>query len=855
MYKKKEPALPSPTYMSESQMGQQPPCLFTRHCPTPLHHDDAGSYLQDLRSQRAARPSGSRPPPPSKFGILRRTETTSTVEEQHTNADRPPLLATNSMPILPAPKLSHRRADSDLRTKGPFAGRPLAIPPSAAPSEPSTPLATPPELRRPSSIPYMENGTRWMEKQETKSLRMALEDMDLKEEKQIYSSAQDEAAELVWKHKNPNAAFKYPDAPFANPDVAKNYKSHLRRGSYQRSHSREQAPALDSRKSSGGSQRNSADAPALSKRASTDTQRKVSPPSASISPRKMRSPSGKSYGGLAEAVADDIATARRRSGSGSKRILSAEKKVFMHRNDRIYEDPEEQATPVLAMPVIHQEPERPIQQPEKPIQKPAATPIQPSPYVRKNPFARVRMQQDRLVHSNSAPDLPVAAKHNRIEIQRNPPSQSKRAWYTSNEPLTPTLPPVEAQPADEVSPKAPTPTKDGLEIRDDDIRAATSKQRKDRSPKLPQPTLVSDKPGRPIVSFQQRPREKVLEEVHIAATPGPLKISKAADSPRSAPPSPFSNSPRFAIPRSSTSDRPKPPIPTLCFPDDDEPTVPTIVLPEEPDFADSGLHSAPVTPSINVVEAPIINIPTAPPPASAKRPSQRPLPTPTRPLPQHSATSPLPRTMPHYTPSIRQTGALCAHCALPIAGRILSAAGERFHPGCFVCHQCSTNLECVAFYPEPEKQRAERLERIHSRQTDSHQSSPANDEHADGDPSLRFFCHLDYHESFSPRCKSCRTPIEGEVIVACGAEWHAGHFFCAQCGDPFDSSTPFVEKEGYAWCVGCHTNRFSSKCRKCKKPVTDVVECNGDFGDGRYFLRGESQDPVCVRCEERRLKA
>jgi hypothetical protein len=56
-------------------------------------------------------------------------------------------------------------------------------------------------------------------------------------------------------------------------------------------------------------------------------------------------------------------------------------------------------------------------------------------------------------------------------------------------------------------------------------------------------------------------------------------------------------------------------------------------------------------------------------------------------------------------------------------------------------------------------------------------------EEYDGDESLRFYCHLDFHEFFSPRCKSCKTPIEGEVIVACGAEWHSGHFFCAQCGD------------------------------------------------------------------------
>ncbi|KAG9814231.1 hypothetical protein KCU68_g19660, partial [Aureobasidium melanogenum] len=70
---------------------------------------------------------------------------------------------------------------------------------------------------------------------------------------------------------------------------------------------------------------------------------------------------------------------------------------------------------------------------------------------------------------------------------------------------------------------------------------------------------------------------------------------------------------------------------------------------------------------------------------------------------------------------------------------------------------------------------------------------------------------------------------------------------------------------------GCHTNRYSAKCRKCKRPVTEIVvkalgadwhakcfcctECGDGFDDGRYFLRGNNQDPVCVRCEERRLKA
>lgn len=837
MYKSKDRPAPTPTYMSEDQMGQQSHMSLTTAVPhsppkpsrlrectlaesADLHHDATAQYLRDLRTQRTSRPSGSRPPPPSKFSSLRRTETVPS--ETHASDDRPPLPSSNSMPIMPAPRQSHRRAESDPRAKSPFAGRPVARPPEA-PATP--PLEESQKHLRPTSVPYMENGTRWMEKQEAKSLRMALEDMALEEEKKIHSAAQDEAAELVWKHNHPDAPYANPEAAMPNPDLKRDYRSHLRKGSYQRSFSQEQVPTVESRKTSGGSQIASIDIPAFVKRGEMNGARKISPPSGTLSMRKARTPSGKSYGGLAEAVDKDIAVAfRRTSSGGNKRIMSGEKKMYMHRNDKIWEDPSEPSAPRRQLETV-----------PEPV-KPAVTPVQPPAHVRNNPFARRRLRQEaKLEHSTSAPVLPVS-RHDSIEIQRNPPTQSRKAWYTANEPLAPTPPSSRDEPADEVQPKTTpanaTPTKDGKEIRGDDIRAATSKQRKDRSPNLPQPTLVSDKPGRPIVSFKldPKPREVVLEEVHTAAVPD-LQARMVAEPAKGGYFSPSPGIPSFNVPEIHVEETPKPPIPTIVLPDDD-PVIPTIVLPEEPDFASSAIQSEPATPAFTI-NPPVINI-SGPQdaPAPTKKPAQRPLPPPTRPgLPHHAATAPLPRSTPHYTPSVRQSGALCAHCALPIAGRILSAAGERFHPNCFVCHQCHTNLELVAFYPEPEKQRAERVERIHDRRNGSGVLVPEDmtaegqwqQEADDGDESLRFYCHLDFHELFSPRCKSCKTPIEGEVIVACGAEWHTGHFFCAQCGDPFDSTTPFVEKEGYAWCVGCHTNRYSSKCRKCRKPVTDLV--------------------------------
>ncbi|RPA81655.1 hypothetical protein BJ508DRAFT_306271 [Ascobolus immersus RN42] len=160
------------------------------------------------------------------------------------------------------------------------------------------------------------------------------------------------------------------------------------------------------------------------------------------------------------------------------------------------------------------------------------------------------------------------------------------------------------------------------------------------------------------------------------------------------------------------------------------------------------------------------------------------------------------------------------------------------------------SLEHVGFYPEPDSEREKR---------------PVEER------DVRFFCHLDFHELFSPRCRSCKTPIEGEVVVACGGSWHVGHFFCAECGDPFTAQSRFVEKDNYAWCLPCYGRRYSEKCKKCRKPITDTVvkaldaewhvecfvctECSGGFDDGRYFIRGAERMPVCTHCEERRLKA
>lgn len=42
---------------------------------------------------------------------------------------------------------------------------------------------------------------------------------------------------------------------------------------------------------------------------------------------------------------------------------------------------------------------------------------------------------------------------------------------------------------------------------------------------------------------------------------------------------------------------------------------------------------------------------------------------------------------------------------------------------------------------------------------------------------------------------------------------------------------------------------------KSNNELMYMQECGGGFEDGRFFTRGDDEKPVCVGCEERRLKA
>ncbi|KAH7388718.1 hypothetical protein BKA66DRAFT_527187 [Pyrenochaeta sp. MPI-SDFR-AT-0127] len=937
------------------------------------------NYLQDLRTNRPARPTGSRPPPAhfntwsSKSGS-RPSDSSAVATLQRTFTD--PVADVEARPSTANPESkTHTRRASNMSIDEVVTsvGRPLVQPPRGRDTSRSSM-----DRSRTPSLQYRDSGRRQAEQDEARAVRIAMEELELAQEEKLFEAAQDEAAELVYKHRNPAAPGKGPSAPYAYPGLA-------RKGSAQRSRSVEGKDQDLQRSNSKLRKRHSMGSTTSGSRSSS----LQSNGGGGLDSSTAALPEASSA--LAKAMSDLPDHTHRRRGSGARRTISGS--LFKNPNDQIYEEPEEEIPFAPAPTPVNSEPPKPEKLPLG---------------MRRNPFMRFQsIKGNPMTRSNTDPVL-ATKKFDRYEIQKNPPTQSRNAAYTLNSALA--KPTVEEKLDVENEPEVKM--KDGKEIRGDDIRAATGFRLKDRSAKLPTPTAVSDAPGRPIVSFKKdwnviELKEEVYAQPNAAprstnqSSVGPRPLAKAATAPivptinfpdegpkRTTTPLPTSvpeatvassqpvpsqkinrhDKPTISIyedlptrpppnvtasRKANTSTQPvAAPVPTINVYQPPSarskpayskpasaPSIPTISVSETPSISINGptgrgpnvntpsIGVTPPIPSISVsgytasnrgrdvkppsisvtpdiptisinespapprgpkINAPSISVTPSVPSINVNGPSGFGPAASTRPLPNpqhHNAKShsyngtASPRT--HWTPTTVRTGALCTQCALPIAGRIVSAAGSRFHPECFTCYQCGEHLECVAFYPEPSNKHAERVQRIRARMagqdidfipTHPNPEDMARLEHEDGtDESPRFFCHLDFHELFSPRCKSCKTPIEGEVIVACGAEWHAGHFFCAQCGDPFDSSTPFVEKEGYAWCVNCHTHRFSTKCKGCRKPVTDTVvkalgsewhagcfccvECSGPFQDGRYFLRGDSQDPVCVKCEERRLKA
>ncbi|KAM3436105.1 hypothetical protein NHJ13734_005263 [Beauveria thailandica] len=836
---------------------EQRPRKVTPPSPSYMSKDQMANYLADLRTNRTPRPGGARPQPshptePSRSLAGRFSLDASSLQSQ-----------TSKQP-------DHKRVPSHAPSVGGFSMSSRYSTISGRGGRdyyPSKPTATGP-LKPSEVVPtatYMERGQRWMEKEEAVSLRDAMEQMDVQDntgretpndESRIYQAALDEAAELVWQHQNGGGEAPRPDGPYR-------YRPHLRKNSY--AHARTASigtygndiASTGMRRDVGyrsvSNSSNESEVNSYSIRQSSDLSQTTVGSTGHGSQRR------KTYGGIGLG-----------SASGSRRKSSMNRNISGEVNnpfsaDQIWEEPG--ATP-----------KRPVSDMAPPSRRTLASATQ-------NPAGQ-------RIPAVIAED-PIVKPRNRVEIHHNPPSQSHNGIYTTNARTTPRQ-------------DDPVERKHGVEVRSKDIREATSMRLKDRSARLPEPSAVSDSPGRPIVSFDTN--WKPTGDTTDAKSGRQASPTTTFDRRRSQPlpgwklvdvPSilvPGQGSPRIQ-PRAQPRGRPpaQAGILPISIGDDGGPpgsnSIPTIDIPTI--AVDDGTHSGGSVPTISIPtifvgddeDASTVNIPVIVTPDDKAATSKstgsksvdnaRVLPTPAS---RHIKQRLNSRQRSHWSPAPDarfRDKTLCHECSFPIEGRFVALAGvsERFHPQCFTCFACNISLEAMEISPEPEVARNARLDRIQRRRAGEEiEELPGATEEEDGDERLRFYCHLDWHEQFAPKCKHCKTPILGEHIVALGEHWHYGHFFCAECGDPFGHGMTHIEKDGYAWCINCQTKRTecrAPKCKRCKKGVVGqyiqalggewhdgcfrCAECKGGFDDGQVFPRDDGSI-LCTSCRMIELK-
>lgn len=233
----------------------------------------------------------------------------------------------------------------------------------------------------------------------------------------------------------------------------------------------------------------------------------------------------------------------------------------------------------------------------------------------------------------------------------------------------------------------------------------------------------------------------------------------------------------------------------------------------------------------------------------------------------------------------------CSVCQKPIYSNervVQTSAMTTLHLSCFRCQKCHMSLEHSQFY-------------VHDTQKESGADPNTYLAQKNIKKQTKFlYCHLDYHELFSPRCNYCSTPIEGSAIFALEKYWHDGHFFCGSCNTPFEKGQDYcivdptqAVKEGkkvgvkgnrttsvsntststngsnneskkVAWCLDCFSKKTSVSCWKCSKILPQHNrEVPGNDQDPNYSDNSEAagHEPCiealgrtwcteCFACEE-----
>eukprot|EP01133_Synstelium_polycarpum_P004360 gene4360-5092_t len=235
----------------------------------------------------------------------------------------------------------------------------------------------------------------------------------------------------------------------------------------------------------------------------------------------------------------------------------------------------------------------------------------------------------------------------------------------------------------------------------------------------------------------------------------------------------------------------------------------------------------------------------------------------------------------------------CTSCSKPIEDTCITALGGRFHPDCFVCSGCGTNLKGKPYKEEDGEVYCNQCKLARQKRLAAKSEicakcklpitgeyitlggQPLHSEHYRCEEcgcefigktcheyEGRLYCYEDYQKQIRNICGSCSKPIIGRSVTALGKVWHPEHFTCTTCQVPFAGSS-FREHGGKPYCETHYHQYFGRLCNKCNKPVIDKgVDAFGKVYHREHFcctgcetlLGKEVLDwdgkPLCYKCYE-----
>ncbi|XP_072562234.1 four and a half LIM domains protein 3-like isoform X1 [Paramormyrops kingsleyae] len=105
----------------------------------------------------------------------------------------------------------------------------------------------------------------------------------------------------------------------------------------------------------------------------------------------------------------------------------------------------------------------------------------------------------------------------------------------------------------------------------------------------------------------------------------------------------------------------------------------------------------------------------------------------------------------------------------------------------------------------------------------------------------QYFCVACHENKMSPRCKHCKQALPEGGVIYQGVFWHRKCLLCASCRAPLADQS-FTSHQDKPHCLSCYNRLYTNNCEACGEPITGQEEV-------KYITFGERQwHRACFTC-------